>query len=106
EGLTDLANTEGELFPSGSLDIGKVDKNTLGRFRTKVDFIFGFLGNALISLKHQVKLADIRKVFGSAVGADNIIFLDECRHLSVGPSIGGLAGGVLDQLIGAMPSFT
>ena len=81
EGLSDLGNTKGNLFPGGSLNILKVYKNTLGRLRTKVNRVLSILGHALECLKHQVKLADLGKVMGTAAWTADIVVINVLLHL-------------------------
>ena len=105
EGFSDLGDTEGQLPAGGALDVGKVDKDTLGGLRTQIQFALSVLGDTLEGLEHQVKFADIGKVGGTAVRAFDALFFDEIHHLLVAPAVGGHAGLLLDELIGAMAGF-
>ena len=102
ERFTDLCDTERQLFAGGALNIGKVYKDTLCGFRAQIDLALGILGDTLEGFEHQVELADVGKVGAAAVRAFDAVFLDEVHHLLVAPAVGGFAGEVFNQLVGAM----
>ena len=77
EGLADLANAEGQLFPGGTLHIYEVDENALRSFGTEINGVLCVLGHALEGLEHQVKLTDIGEVVLAAGGAGDVVLLDD-----------------------------
>ena len=99
ERLAYLGHAERNFLTGGALHIGKVHKNALCRLRAQIDLVLAVLGNTLEGLEHQVKLANVRKIVGAAVGAGNILFLNIVAHLFVGPA--GHIGAVksLDQIV-------
>ena len=105
EALSHLAYAEGDLFARGALDVVEVYEDALGGFRAEVEFIFCILRHALERLKHQVELADVRKVGGTAVRAFDVVLFDEIHHLLVAPTVRRFPGEVLDQFIGTMARF-
>ena len=99
EALADLADAEGQLLPGGALHVGEVDEDALGGLGAEVDLVFRVLGHALEGFEHQVELADLGEILAAAVGALDVVLLDEGHHLVVGPAVGRLAGEVLDELV-------
>ena len=87
EGLTDLADTEGDLLSGGSLNILEVYKDTLCSLRAKVYGILSILGHTLEGLEHQIELSDIREIMFAAGRAGNIVLLNKLLHLLLGPGI-------------------
>ena len=102
EGLADLADAEGQLLPGGALDVGKVYKDALGGFGTKVDFTLGVLGDTLEGFEHQVELPDVGKVALAAVGAFDLVIPDVIHHLLVAPAGGIFPGLLFNDLVGAV----
>ena len=105
ERLTDLADTKRNLLARGTLGISKVYKNALRRFGTKINLVFGVLGNPLEGLKHKVKLAYIGKIGAAAVGAFYAVFLYVFHHFFVRPA-GTRNAEVFQKLVGAVAGFT
>ena len=106
ERLTDLSNAEGQLFPGGALDVGKVYEDALCRLRTQIQFRLGILCNALIGLEHQIELADVGEVRLAAVWAGDLLFPDVVHHLLVGPAGRIGAVKVLDEVVGTVSGLT
>ena len=107
EGLTDLADAEGQLLAGGALDVLEVDENALGGLRTEIHRVLGILGDALEGLEHQVELPDVGEVVLAAGGAGDVVLLDEVLHLLLGEGVDGLLQSdvllgteVLDELVG------
>ncbi len=105
EALANLAYAERQLFACGALNVGKVHKDTLRGFRTQINGVLCVLCDALKGFEHQVKLTNVREVFTAAVGAFDVVFLDELHHLFVAPAIGRLAGEVLNQFVRTVACF-
>ena len=108
EGLTDLTDAEGQLFPGGTLDIVEVHKDALCRFGTEVHSVLGVLRDALKRLEHQVELTDVGEVVLAASGAGNVVLLNEVFHLDLREGVHRLGqfkarfgAPVLNELIGA-----
>ena len=113
EGLTDLADAEGQLFAGGALHVLEVDKDTLGGLRTEIHGVLGVLGDTLEGLEHQVELTDVGEVMLAAGGAGDVLLLDEGLHLVLREGVDGLiqlhavlAAPVLDELVGAETLLT
>ena len=87
EGLADLADTKRQMLSRRALYILKVDKNTLCRFRTKVDGVGGILRYPLEGLEHQIELTDVGPVELTAGRAGNLELIDKAHHFIVGPSV-------------------
>ena len=87
EGLTDLADAEGNLLPGSALHVLKVHKDTLCRLRAQVDRVLCVLGHTLEGLEHEVELADVREVVLAAARARNLVLLDIGLHLLVAPAV-------------------
>ena len=81
EGFTDLTDTERNFLTGSSLNILKVNKNTLCCFGSQIYGILCILRYTLKSLKHQVELADIGKIVLAAGRTGNIVVLNKCFHL-------------------------
>ena len=106
EGLSDLADTEGQLLSGGTLHVLKVYENTLGCLGTQVHGVLGVLGDTLEGLEHQIKLTDIGKIVLAAGGAGDLMLLDEVHHLLLAPGVHAALQGdalllavILDELI-------
>ena len=56
EGLPDLRDAKRRAHPRRVQDVGEVDEDALGRFRTQVDLRARILGRAHEGLEHQVEL--------------------------------------------------
>ena len=80
EGLTYLANAEGQLAAGGALDVVEVYEDTLGGLGTEVHLVGGVLGNALVGLVHQIELTDIGEIGLAAAGAGHVVFTDEVHQ--------------------------
>ena len=83
ERFPDLTNAERNFFPSGSLDVCEVYKNTLSRFWTQIQFRLRVFCNALESLKHQVELPNVGEIRLTAVWTRNLLFPDVVHHFFI-----------------------
>ena len=106
EGLSDLADAEGNLLAACPLYILEVYEDTLCRLGTEIYGILRILGHALEGLEHEVELADVREIVLAAGRAGNVVVVDPLDHLFIGPAVGGSAdidavfvGKVLNELI-------
>ena len=81
EGLAYLSDAERDLLSRRPLNVDKVDKDALSRFRTQINGVLRVLGNALERLEHKVELTDIRKVMLATRRAEDVVVLDELLHL-------------------------
>ena len=104
EGLADLTDAERKLFSVCALNILEINEHTLGCFRSQVNGALGVFQCALECLEHQVELTDRSEVVLAAVGARNLVVLNELFHLFIGPAFTcDLAfRPVFDQLVGAV----
>ena len=87
ERFPNLPNTKWHLLPGSPLHIFKVYKNSLCRFRAQVNCILCILGHTLECFKHQVKLADLRKIPFAAARAADFMVLYKVLHFFVAPCI-------------------
>ncbi len=105
EGFADLSHTEGK-FPAGrALDILEINKDTLRRFGTEEQLIFGILRHTLKGLKHQIKLPDICKIMPAAVWTCNLMLVNVIHHLLIAPASRVRIGMLFNQLICAVTGF-
>ena len=95
----------GIFLRGGALNICKVDKDPLCRFRTKIDFIFGILSNALKVLNIRLNLRISVKFSAAAVRAFNAFLLNKIHHLLIRPTVRRNAGLSFDELIRTMACF-
>ena len=86
EGLTDLRNTEGQLFARGALCCGEVYKDTLRGFGTKINGVCVIFGNTDKGLEHQVELLDVSKIMAAALRASDALLFDVGSHFLKAPS--------------------
>ena len=105
EAFAHLGHAEGQLFAGGALHVLEVDENALGGFRPQIHLVFRILGDALMGAEHQVELADIGKIVAAAVGAADVMLLDEFHHPLIAPAVRDGTVEILDQLVGAMTAF-
>ena len=101
EGFSDLADTEGDLAAGGALNVEKVHKNALRGFGAQIEFAFCVFGDALEGFEHEVELANVGKVTGAAVRADDVVVFDILAHLFKGPA-GRIDAGVFNEFVGAV----
>ena len=104
EGLADLADAEGQLFPGGALDSGKVHEDALRGLGAEVDLALGVLGDTDESLEHEVKLPDVGEVFAAALRAGDAVILNVGAHLLEGHAI-GVAAVFFNELVGTVTGF-
>ncbi len=83
ERLAHLAYSERNLFTACPLDVFKIHKNTLSRFRTKINDIFTVFRNAGMSFEHKIKLPYIRKISACAAWTRNFVFINIVFHFLI-----------------------
>ena len=125
KGLSDLRNAERHLLPGRFLGQTKIYEDTLGRFRTKVDFGLVIDDRAGMRFEHQVELPHLGPVEGPGVRPPDLFVENDpmqfLRHIvamqrrdKAGPQFAGLfllAGSLqfldvpLDQVIGPVPAL-
>ena len=105
ERFTNLTNAERNFFPSGSLDVCEVYKNTLSRFRTQIQFRLRVFCNALEGLEHQVKLPNVSEIRLSAIWTRNLLFPDVVHHFFIRPASRICTVKVFNQVICSVASL-
>ncbi len=85
--LAYLGDAQRQLGPGGSQYVAEIDEDALSRFRPQIDDRLRILSDTLERFEHHVEVANIRKVAGLALRAQDTLLPDECRKLVVGPAV-------------------